>query len=433
MKTALSIALATLLAAPAVMAKEPVVGGYFADWQYANKQNPYVVDDIPADKLSHVIYAFLGMCGPVEGAGEKVRQQVAAACKGKAPYTAIIVDRESALELDFGPVTSKVNYQGHFAQLKDLKAEHPHLKILPSFGGWTMSEPFHAMAKDKKSIEHFSRTAVKLIAEYDFFDGIDLDWEYPGGGGLTTSPWNPETKMSDEQKASEKEAFTHLVTSLRADLDKLSVKTKRQYELSTAVGVGPKAEGIDWAKVAPVMTNMFAMTYDFLGGWGSQTGHLTNLHATPDVWWGMGSDVFVEKMVKLGIPAEKLVVGAAYYGRGWEGTQDFDGRTLSSTLSSKQGASFGTDPKEPGYFMYWDLARNYTEAQGYYQGYDDKAEAPYLWHPEKKVFITYEDSRSIKAKANWVKKHKYAGMFVWELTGDPEHELTEAMASGLKQ
>nr|WP_229821740.1 glycoside hydrolase family 18 protein [Photobacterium aphoticum] len=431
------MSIAPLILAPSAMAKgstnsPPVVAGYFADWQYDNEQNPYTVDDIPADKLSHIIYAFLSMCGPHDGASKKVQQQVEDACEGKKPFTAIVVDQEAALELDFGPVNANVDYRGHFAQLKDLKAKYPNVRILPSFGGWTMSEPFHAMAKDNAAIEHFARTAVELIAKYDFFDGIDLDWEYPGGGGLTTSPWNPETKLSDAQKASEKAAFTHLVKSLRAELDTLSAKTQREYELSTAVGVGAKAEGIDWAAVSPLMNNMFAMTYDYLGGWGQQTGHLTNLHATPDGWWGMGTDVFVEKMVALGIPKEKLVVGAAYYGRGWEGTKGFDGETLASDLVSEKGATFGTDPKEPGYFMYWDLVRNYTVKEGYQNGYDEKAHAPFLWHPKKKVFITYEDMRSIKAKADWVKQNKYAGMFVWELSGDPDNVLTETMADNLK-
>ncbi|MCC4820665.1 chitinase, partial [Vibrio lentus] len=74
---------------------------------------------------------------------------------------------------------------------------------------------------------HFSKTAVELIQKYDFFDGIDLDWEYPGGGGLTTSPWNPETKLTDEQKALEREAFTLLVKTIRSDLDALSKTTQR--------------------------------------------------------------------------------------------------------------------------------------------------------------------------------------------------------------
>ncbi|MCP3698222.1 MAG: glycoside hydrolase family 18 protein [Aliivibrio sp.] len=411
-----------------VNAESNIVAGYFADWQYANTENPYVVADIPVDNLTHIIYAFLSMCGPHSGASETVQQQVAQQCEGKAPYTAIVVDKKAALEEDFGDVSVEVDYQGHFAQLAQLKNEHPNIKILPSFGGWTMSEPFHAMAKDPKAIAHFSKTAVELIAKYDFFDGIDLDWEYPGGGGLTTSPWNPDTKLSDEQKASERAAFTHLVKVLRADLDSLSKQTDREYELSTAVGVGAKAKQIDWQAASPYLTNMFAMTYDFLGGWGTQTGHMTNLHATERSWWGMGADVFINQMIEQGIPSHKLVIGAAFYGRGWQGTQAYNGELPKSDLQSDGGAPFGTG--ENGYFMYWDLVKNYGDAQGYQYKYDEQAQAPYLWNPDSKVFISFEDQRSIKAKAAWAKSKNLGGIFVWELSGDPTGELVEAMSEG---
>lgn len=413
-----------------VNAESNIVAGYFADWQYANTENPYVVADIPADNLTHIIYAFLSMCGPHSGASEAVQQQVAQQCEGKAPYTAIVVDKKAALEEDFGDVSVEVDYQGHFAQLAQLKNEHPNIKILPSFGGWTMSEPFHAMAKDPKAIAHFSKTAVELIAKYDFFDGIDLDWEYPGGGGLTTSPWNPDTKLSDEVKASERAAFTHLVKVLRADLDSLSKQTDREYELSTAVGVGAKTKQIDWQAASPYLTNMFAMTYDFLGGWGTQTGHMTNLHATERSWWGMGADVFLNQMIEQGIPSHKLVIGAAFYGRGWQGTQAYNGELPKSDLQSDGGAPFGTG--ENGYFMYWDLVKNYGDAQGYQYKYDEQAQAPYLWNPESKVFISFEDQRSIKAKAAWAKSKNLGGIFVWELSGDPTGELVEVMSEELK-
>lgn len=416
-------ALGACLAAP-VLAENHVVGGYFADWQYANDNNPYTVKDIPADQLTHVIYAFLSMCGPHTAASGMVQQQVAKACEGKAPFSAIVVDQKAAFDVDFGDVSVDVPYKGHFAQLAQLKKDHPELTILPSFGGWTMSEPFHAMAKDDKAIQQFAESAVALIAEYDFFDGIDLDWEYPGGGGLTTSPWNPDTKLSDEVKAQERKAFTTLVTVIRDELDALSAKTGREYELSTAVGVGPKAAQIDWASAAPKLTNMFAMTYDFLGGWGTQTGHLTNLHATERSWWGMGADVFINQMIEQGIPKEKLVLGAAFYGRGWEGSQ-FDGTLPTADLASEKGASFGTG--EPGYFMYWDLKQNYTEAQGYKYGYDEASHAPFLWNPEKQVFISFEDARSVEAKAEWAKQQGLAGVFTWELSGDPDNELTAVM------
>ncbi|MHA2797069.1 glycoside hydrolase family 18 protein [Vibrio harveyi] len=423
-KTLLAAALFTGLTGIA-HAEQKVVAGYFADWQYANADNPYTVKDIPADNLTHIIYAFLSMCGPHTGASETVQKLVAKQCEGKEPYTAILVDTEAALEKDFGPVSVGVPYKGHFAQLAELKKQHPELKILPSFGGWTMSEPFHAMAKNQQAMDQFSKTAVELIAQYDFFDGIDLDWEYPGGGGLTTSPWNPDTKLTDGEKAQERDAFTYLVKTMRGDLDALAKKTKREYELSTAVGVGPKAAGIDWKAAQPYLTNMFAMTYDFLGGWGQQTGHTTNLHATDRSWWGMGADVFINQMIELGIPSEKLVIGAAFYGRGWQGTKDFSGGLPTQDLLSEKGAQFGTG--ENGYFMFWDLMKNYSAKQGYEYKYDEQSQAPYLWNPEKKVFISFEDQRSIKAKADWAKQTNLGGIFTWELSGDPKGELVEVM------
>lgn len=423
-KTITAIALSSLMSFSS-LAQEKVVAGYFADWQYNNPDNPYQVKDIPAKNLTHVIYAFLSMCGPHTGASEAIQKQVAEHCQDKEPFSAIVVDQQAALYEDFGPVDVDVNYKGHFAQLAQLKKDNPNLVILPSFGGWTMSEPFHAMAKDLKAIAQFSKTAVDLIAQYDFFGGIDLDWEYPGGGGLTTSPWNPETKLTDQQKAMEREAFNLLVKTLRTDLDQLSSKTQRNYELSTAVGVAAKAQQIDWKTASPYLTNMFAMTYDFLGGWGKQTGHTTNLHATERSWWGMGADAFINQMIEQGIPAEKLVIGAAFYGRGWQGTQDYSGELPKGDLLSDSGAQFGTG--ENGYFMFWDIVKNYGAKQGYQYKYDEQAQAPYLWNPEKKVFISFEDQRSIKAKANWAKESKLGGIFTWELSGDPTGELVEVM------
>lgn len=413
----------------AANASDKVVAGYFADWQYDNPQNPYVVKDIPAENLTHIIYAFLSMCGPHTGASAEIQELVATQCEGQDPYTAIVVDYKSGLEMDFGPVKVDVPYKGHFAQLAQLKADHPHIKILPSFGGWTMSEPFHAMAKDPSAMKHFSKTAAALIEEYDFFDGIDLDWEYPGGGGLTTSPWNPDTKLTDEEMLDERAAFSYLVKVMRSDLDKLEAKTGREYELSTAVGVGARSAQIDWKSASQYLTNMFAMTYDYLGGWGAQTGHTTNLHATERSWWGMGSDAFINQMIEQGIPPEKLVIGAAFYGRGWQGTKDYAGELPKGDLQSESGAQFGTG--ENGYFMFWDIVKNYGEKQGYQYKYDDEAQAPYLWNPNKKVFISFEDARSIKAKADWAKSKKLGGIFTWELSGDPSGELVEVMRKNM--
>ncbi|OEE78482.1 hypothetical protein A1OQ_04970 [Enterovibrio norvegicus FF-162] len=50
-----------------------------------------------------------------------------------------------------------------------------------------------------------------------------------------------------------------------------------------------------------------------------------------------------------------------------------------------------------------------------------------MWNAEKKVFISFEDKRSVKAKAEWAKQQGLAGVFTWELSGDPDDELTEVI------
>ncbi|HAS62743.1 MAG TPA: chitinase, partial [Vibrio sp.] len=59
MNKALNLAIVAGLLTFGVNAQEKVVAGYFADWQYNNPDNPYQVKDIPAQNLTHVIYAFL--------------------------------------------------------------------------------------------------------------------------------------------------------------------------------------------------------------------------------------------------------------------------------------------------------------------------------------------------------------------------------------
>ena len=52
-------------------------------------------------------------------------------------------------------------------------------EVYPSLGGWSLSDPFPAMAADPIARMNFAQKCVELIIDYDF-DGIDIDWEYPG-------------------------------------------------------------------------------------------------------------------------------------------------------------------------------------------------------------------------------------------------------------
>ena len=373
-----------------VNAKQPVVASY-----YVAAGNPIAVSNIPASKLSHVLYAFIALCGDNSGANKSTQKAIVVACEGKAPYSAVLYNKNEVMtELDA------------FRKLKQL---HPHLTILPSFGGWTLSQPFHGLAKSESARKHFVQSAIELITQHDVFDGIDIDWEYPGGGG------NSQKVLKGAQAQNEKQVFKLLMQELRAGLDKLEQNTGRDYQLTAAIsGSTAKTQAIDWQKTIPFMDYVFVMTYDFAVGDG-RAGHHTNLFSSDEN--SLSANGMINNLINAGVPAHKLVLGIAFYGRGWHNS------------NWKNNAFEGNNHAvSTGSYVYKELIAN--PPPGYLYGYDAQAEAAYLFNADTKGFISFDDPRSTRAKTDWSRNKGLAGVFSWQIMQD-NGDLLEAMYQGM--
>ena len=221
--------------------------------------------------------------------------------------------------------------------------------------------------------KHFVQSAIELIAQHDVFDGIDIDWEYPDGGG------NTQTVLKGVHAQNEKQIFMLLMQELRAGLDKLKQDTGRSYQLTAAVsGSKAKTQAINWRQTIPFMDYVFAMTYDFAVG-DRRAGHHTNLYSSDDN--RLSAKVMINNLMKAGVPAHKLVLGIAFYGRGWENS------------NWKNNAFEGDDHSvSTGSYVYNELKTN--PPPGYLYGYDSQSEAAYLFNIETKGFISFDDPRS---------------------------------------
>jgi chitinase len=60
--------------------------------------------------------------------------------------------------------------------------------------------------------------------------------------------------------------------------------------------------------------------------------------------------------------------------------------------------------------------------------WDEKAQAPYQYNAQKQLFATFDNERSIKAKAQYLQQKKLGGIMFWELVQDKNsHGLVELM------
>ncbi|PKF61977.1 hypothetical protein CW745_08305 [Psychromonas sp. psych-6C06] len=443
--------------------QDQIVGTYFVEWGIYGRK--FFVENIPANNLTHIIYGFVPICGENKSlkdgnaSGWSVLQ---ADCAASQDYELVIHDMgaafwrqngaEKAMKLDGKAVGYGEVGAGNFGHLMALKQGNPHLKIIPSIGGWTLSDPFYAFT-DKANRDTFVASSKEFLKTWKFFDGIDIDWEFPGGGGANTALGDP---------VNDGPAYVALMQELRAMLDELSAETGRKYELTSAIGVGwDKLQDVDYAAAAQYMDNIFMMSYDFYGAWGSETGHQTALycgaHVEADKCAGTGEfgpssqmdktaadyapagrpEYTVANATRLllqqGVPAKKLVVGAAMYGRGWTDVQMVDGSPIGAVgnhvsnsennpLVAEGGEGTAVDQAawawEAG-IMDYRGALKYLEAnQNAKYVWDEQAQASFIWDDVKNTLITLDTPQSIAAKGVFLKEQGLGGIFSWEIDGD---------------
>src|SRR5262249_44685063 len=149
------------------------------------------------------------------------------------------------------------------------------------------------------------------------------------------------------------------------------------------------------------------MTYDFFNSLTATTGHHAGLYASP---FAAPNDrnaaASIRQHLAAGIPPEKLVLGVAFYGRGFAGVNPLhDGLNQPYEHFESEHS-------------YAELVDKYIGKQGFVREWDPEARAPFLWNADTRAFITYDDSDSIAIKAGYVRTHHLGGMMFWELSQD---------------
>lgn len=348
------------------------VVGYYAAWARYSGFSP---DKIDASKLTHINYAFANI-----GSDLKV-------------------------ELGYPDID-----QANIKQLNELKKKNPNLKTIIAVGGWSWSGRFSDAALTKESREAFADSAVDFVVKHGF-DGIDIDWEYPVSGGLTTNKRRPEDKQN----------FTLLMQELREKLDARGKVDGKDYILSFAGAAGSwYVRNVELDKLGQIVDYANIMTYDIHGTWEPSTDFNAPLYSGSDAagyQMKPSVDSSINSWINAGFSKSKLVMGVPFYGYVYKSVSETN-NGLYQTYSG--GASIN----------YTNIVANYLNATGYTRYFHSESMVPWLFNGS--TFITYEDADSMNAKANYIKNKDLGGAMIWELSQDPSRTLLNALYEGLR-
>jgi chitinase len=295
----------------------------------------------------------------------------------------------------------------NLATLVALKQQYPSLTVLVSAGGWLWSSGFSDIALTKES----RATFIASVADYltrNQLDGLDIDWEYPGLPGSTNN-FRPEDKQT----------YTLLLKELRQSFNRLEKKLGRPLYLTVAAGANSDfLDHTEMKKVQKYLDTVNLMAYDYYESEDATTGHHAPLYTNPADPKKISADRSVHEYEQAGVAAAKIVLGVPFYSHAWG---EVDGMNHGLYQPGKPPASGARPSGGPDAMM----------KNGFIRYWDPTASVPYLYNPEKKVWVSYDDPQSLALKCKYVLDHKLRGVMFWDYESDKTGALLDAVDAGL--
>ena len=272
--------------------------GYYPEWAVYSAHKNYNPDDMAISKMTHINYAF------------------ATITEGKIA----VFDSWAATGItsQFGEVYGS-EYSGVLGQFKKLEQAYPNTSFMISIGGWTQSGNFHDVAATADARKKFVDSVIEYVRLWSF-DGVDIDWEFPGLQREPDLVDNANDQGTPKGDDSEKETFTLLLKDLRAALDIAGAEDNTYYQLTAAVSANStlieKTDPVEYSKYLDFIN---IMTYDLHGAWDTKTNHQSALYTNPHAnTTALSIDASVKIFTQKGIDVSKLVIGSPFYSRGWK-------------------------------------------------------------------------------------------------------------------
>ncbi|XP_060606686.1 uncharacterized protein LOC132758983 isoform X2 [Ruditapes philippinarum] len=290
-----------------------------------------------------------------------------------------------------------VNKKGRYFDFNKLKIEHPNLVTLLSIGGaWAGSGGFVSIVRSPETMKLFSRNVAIYLRDRDF-DGIDIDWEWPGD--------------------TYRNKYTTLLEIMRCEFEKESNRTsKKRLLISITVAAWEEVitSSYNISSISGYVDYIQIMAYDFHGPWSYVTSFSSPLFSrlsNPGFHQQLSQAWAVDRWISGGAPRNKLVMGLTSTAISFA----LSNRTLNDVGSpvdgaGKKGPYLGVE----GHVTYYRVCEMIK--YGAIHRWDDEQKMAYAYLDDQ--WVGYGNPKSMKEKVKFAYSRGIAGVMFWTLDQD---------------
>ncbi|KAL2817250.1 hypothetical protein BDW59DRAFT_166064 [Aspergillus cavernicola] len=345
--------------------------GYYEAWNHAKRCIGMKIQDIPTGSLTHIYYSF-GYIKP-------------------ETYEIVPMDDEGELSTDT------------FTEFAGLKRKNQGLKVVIALGGWTFNDNgtiwqpvFSDLASTEEKRGRFIDQVLNFMNRYGF-DGVDIDWEYPGAGDRGGHEGDGEnlTKLMKQMRTVFDESSTNHL--------EISFTVPTSYWYLRHFDIKASAEEADFVNL---------MAYDLHGVWdannpiGSQVlahTNLTEINRALDLFW------------RNDVPADKINMGLGFYGRSF---QLADPSCYQPGCLFLGGAAPGPCTDNSGTLSYFEIM-DIIDEYDLTPYYDEENGVKWItWNGDQ--WVSYDDYETFQQKISFANGLGLGGLLIWAVDLDTQ-------------
>ncbi|KAI5244028.1 glycoside hydrolase [Aureobasidium subglaciale] len=346
--------------------------GYYETWANSRKNGPVTPEDLNLDGFTHINFAF------------------------------------SFFDASSFEITSMdANAASLYSRFAALKEKKNGLQAWISVGGWSFTDPgptqkaFSNMVSSQSNRAKFIGNLRQFMDTYGF-DGVDLDWEYPGAddrGGVSADTAN----------------YVALTKEMRASFGTkygISMTLPTSYWYLQHFDLPGIQSSLDWFNL---------MAYDLHGTW-DKASKFVGPYLAPHTN-NTEIDLGLDLLWRAGVNAEKVVLGLGLYGRSFtladpscnvpNGVCQFADAAKPGPISDAAGILIDTEINDI-------IKKNNLKPT-----WDKEAGVKWItW--DSNQWVSYDDSDTFQQKRDFANKRCLGGLMVWAMD-----QVDQAASNGL--